>query len=66
VCKRCHMVGCGSECWVMRRVYTRRMQAAEIGVMCGGTLRDIIPNGLLGDGTDVENIENHLGETRLK
>jgi len=32
----------------------------------GKTLRDGIPNGLLRDRTGVEDIENHLGETRLR
>jgi len=42
------------------------MQAAEIRMMCGKTLRDGIPNGLLRDRTGVEDIANHLGETRLR
>jgi len=37
-----------------------------IRMMCGKTLRDGIPNGLLRDRTGVEDIENHLGETRLR
>jgi len=39
-----------SECWAMNKVNTRRMQAAEmrmIGMMCGKTFRDGIPNSLL-------------------
>jgi len=39
----------GSECWAMKKVDTRRMQAAEMRMMCGKTLRDAIPNGLLRD-----------------
>jgi len=35
-------------------------------MMCGKTLRDGIPNGLLRDKTGVEDIENHLGKTRLR
>jgi len=45
------------------------MQAVEMRMtrtMCGKTLRDGIPNGLLRDRTGVKDIENHLGETRLK
>ena len=45
------------------------MQAAEmrmIRMMCGKTLRDGIQNGLLRERTGVEDIENHLGETRLR
>jgi len=56
-----------SECWAMKKVDTRRMQAAEmrmIRMMCGNTLRDGIPNGLLRDRTGEEDIRNHLGETR--
>jgi len=34
--------------------------------MCGKTLRDGILNGLLRDRTGVEDIGNHLGETRLR
>jgi len=34
--------------------------------MCGKTLRDGIPNGLLRDRTEAEDIENHLGETSLR
>jgi len=40
----------GSECWAMKKVDTRRMQAAEmrmIRMMCGKTFRDGISNGLL-------------------
>jgi len=33
-------------------------------MMCGETLRDGIPNGLLRDRTGVEDIENQVGETR--
>jgi len=33
--------------------------------MCGKTLRDGIPNGLLRERTGIEDIQNHLGETRL-
>jgi len=56
------------ECWAMKKVDTRRMQAAEmvmIKMMCGKTLRDGITN-VLRDRTGVEDIENHLGETRLR
>jgi len=52
-----------SECWAMKKVDTRRMQAAEmrlIRMMCGKTLRDEIPNDLLRDRTGVEDIEDHL------
>jgi len=59
----------GSECWAMKKVDTRLMQAAEmrmIKLMCGKTLRDGIPNGLLKDRTGVEDIENHLEEGRLR
>jgi len=45
------------------------MQAAKmkmIRMMCGKTLRDGISNGLLRDRTRVEDIENHLEETRLR
>jgi len=42
------------------------MQAAEMRMMCGKTLCDGIPNGLFRDRTGVEDIENHLGETRLR
>jgi len=34
--------------------------------MCGKTLCDGIPNGMLRDRTRVEDIENHLGGTRLR
>jgi len=47
----------GSECWSVKKVETRRMQAAEmrmIRMMCRKTLRDGIPNGLLRDRTGVE------------
>jgi len=49
----------------MKKVDTRRMQASEmrmIRMMCGKTFRDGIPNGLLRDGTGVEDIGNHLGK----
>jgi len=49
----------------MKKVDTRRMQAAEMRIMCGKTFRDEIPNGLR-DRAGVEDIENHLGETRLR
>jgi len=41
----------GSECWAMKKVDNRRMQAAEmkIKMMYGKKLRDGIPNGLLRD-----------------
>jgi len=35
-------------------------------MMCGKTLRDGIPNGLLRDRTGVEDTENHLVETKLR
>jgi len=35
-------------------------------MMCGKTLRNGILNSLLRDKTEVENIENHLEETRLR
>jgi len=35
-------------------------------MMCGKTLRDGIPNGLLRDTTGVKDVENHLGETILE
>jgi len=47
----------------MKKADTRQMQAAEmrmIRMMCGNTLRDGIPNGLLRDRTGVEDIENCL------
>jgi len=53
----------------MKKVDTRRMQAEQmrmIRIMCGKTLGDEIPNGLLRDRTGVEDIRNHLGETGLK
>jgi len=43
----------------MKKVDTRRMKAAEvrmIRMMCGKTLHDGIPNGLLQDRTGVEDI----------
>jgi len=57
-----------SECWAMKKADTRRMQAAEMRMirMCGKTFRDGIPNGLRRDRTGVEDIENHLGDTRLR
>jgi len=63
------VMSCRSECWAMKKVDTRQMQAAEmrkIMMMCGKTLRDRIPNGLLRDRIGVENVENHLGETKLR
>jgi len=47
----------GSECCAMKKVDTRRMQAAEmrmIRMLCGKRLHDGIPNGLLRDRTGVE------------
>jgi len=35
-------------------------------MMCGKTLRDEISNGLLKDRTGVKDVQNHLGETRLR
>jgi len=35
-------------------------------MMCEKTFRYGIPNGLLRDRTGVEDIENHLGEARLR
>jgi len=37
-----------------------------IRMMCGKTLRNGILNGLLRDRTEVEDIDNQLGETRLR
>jgi len=48
----------------MKKVDIRRMQAAEMRMMCGKTLHD--PNVLLKDRTGVKDIENHLRETRLR
>jgi len=53
----------------MKKVDTRRIQAAEIRMirmMCGKTFRDGIQNGLLRDRTGMEDIGNYLGETRLR
>jgi len=55
-----------SECWAMKKVDTRRMQAAEMRMMRGKSLRDGIPRGLLRDRTGVKDIENYLVETRLR
>jgi len=44
------------ECWAMKKVDTRRMQTAEMRInrmLCGKTLHDGIPNGLLRDRTGV-------------
>jgi len=50
----------------MKKVGTKRMQAAEMRMMCGKTtLRHGTPKGLLRDRTCVEDIENHMGENRL-
>jgi len=59
------------ECWTIKKADTRQMQAAEmrmIRMMCGTgkTLCDGIPNGLLRDRTGMEDIRNHVGETRLR
>jgi len=50
----------------MKKVDIRRMQAAEMRMMCGKMLRDGIPNGLPRDRTGVEDTTNHLEETRLR
>jgi len=46
----------------MKKVDSRRMQAAEMRMMCGKMLRDEIPNVLLRDRTGVEDTENYLVE----
>jgi len=51
----------GSECWAMKKVDTRRMQAAEMRMMCGKTLRNRIPNGFLRDRTKVEDYRESSG-----
>jgi len=56
----------GSECWAMKKVDTQRMQITRMRMMCGKMLCDGIPNGLLRDRAGVEEVENHLGETRLR
>jgi len=46
----------GSECWAMKKVDARRMQAAEmrmIRMRCENKLPDGIPNGLLRNRTGV-------------
>jgi len=51
----------GSECWAMKKVDTRQMQAAKmrmIRMICIKTFRDGIPNGLLRNTTGVEDKEN--------
>jgi len=55
-----------SECWAMKKVDTRRMQAAKMRMMCEKTLHDGISNGLLRDRTGVQDTGNYLGETRLR
>jgi len=55
--------------WATKKVGTRRLQTAEmrmIRMICGKKLSDRIMNGLLRDRTGVEDIGNHLGETRLR
>jgi len=45
------------------------MQATDMRTMCGKTLLDGIPNSLLRDkyrSGSLEDIENHLGETKLR
>lgn len=59
----------GCECWAMKKIDTRRMQVTEmrmIRMMCGKTLRDGISNVSLRERTGVEDIEYHLGESRLR
>jgi len=56
----------GSECWAMKKADSRRMQAAEIRMVYGKTLRDEVPNGLFRDRIGMEDIENHLGETKRR
>jgi len=56
-----------SECWAMKKVNTRRAADMKmIKIIRGKTLRDGIPKGLLRDRTGLEDIENHLEETRLR
>jgi len=53
----------------MTKAVTKQTQAAEmrmIRMTYGKTLRDGVLNGLLRDRTGVEDIENLLGETRLR
>jgi len=50
----------------MKKVHTRRMQAAEVRMMCEKMLHDGILNSLLRVRSGVEDIENHLGENRLR
>ena len=53
----------------VKKIDTKRMQAAEmrmIRMMCGKTLLDRVPNAVLRTKTEVEDIEKHLAEHRLR
>jgi len=59
-----HNVLCyGAECWAIKKVDIRRMQSTEmrmIWMMCGRTLRDLIPNVTLRKKNEIEDIKEHL------
>jgi len=50
----------------MKKVDTRRTQAAEMRMMCGKTLRDGIPNGLLKDRTGVGRYRESSGRDQTE
>ena len=59
----------GAECWALKKVEIKRMQAAEmrmIRMMCGKTLRDKILNVVLRKNLEVEDMDEHLRVQRLR
>ena len=59
----------GVECWAMKKIDIRRMQATEmrmICIMCSKSRKDKVANSVLREWTNVEDIEEHLRGHRLR
>ena len=59
----------GAECWALKKVEIKRMQAAEmrmINMMCGKTLRDKISNVVLRKNLELEDMDEHLKVQKLR
>ena len=55
--------------WAMKKVDIKRMQSTEmrmIRMMCSKSLKDMIPNNVLREWIDVEDIDEHLRGHRLR
>jgi len=59
----------GAECWAMKVEDVRRMKSTEkrmLPMICSKMVKDKVRNEEIREGTEVESIEEHLREQRLR